>query len=204
MNKDSVDSTEKLILDAAKKVFIEKGMEGARMHEIAEEANINKALLHYYYRTKEKLFFAVFQYAFQQFLPNVEALFKTGMPFNQRIEMFVHQYMKLLLKNPFIPLFILHEINRNPEMIANHIFQSGINPRALEQIIHEEIEQGNIRPIQPRQLILNIISLCVFPIAAKPLIQRILFTNDSNEYEKFLEERETEVTQFILNAIKIK
>lgn len=111
--------------------------------------------------------------------------------------------MKLLLKNPFIPLFILHEINRNPDMIVDHLFQSGVNPKALRQIIHEEIEKGNIKPIDPRQLILNIISLCVFPIAAKPLIQRILFDNDKKAYEKFLEERETEVIRFIQNAIKI-
>ena len=88
-------------------------------------------------------------------------------------------------------------------MIVDHLFQSGVNPKALQEIIREEIEEGKIAPIDPRQLILNIISLCVFPIAAKPLIQRILFNNDKKAYEKFLEERETEVIRFIQNAIKI-
>ena len=63
--------TEQLILEAAKKVFFNKGFDGARMQEIADVAGINKALLHYYFRSKDKLFEAIFFDAFQQFIPRV-------------------------------------------------------------------------------------------------------------------------------------
>ena len=53
--------TEEKIFDAATDVFVEKGMDGARMQDIANHAGINKALLHYYFRTKDQLFNAVFE-----------------------------------------------------------------------------------------------------------------------------------------------
>ena len=82
-------STEEVIFDAAQKVFIEKGFNGARMEEIAKEASINKSLLHYYYRTKDKLFKAIFERVFKSFMPNVLTFWESDLPFFTKIERFV-------------------------------------------------------------------------------------------------------------------
>ncbi|MBN2613056.1 MAG: TetR/AcrR family transcriptional regulator [Bacteroidales bacterium] len=195
--------TEGKILEAAKKVFIEKGLEGTRMQEIANEAKINKALLHYYYRTKEKLFNAVFQFAITRFIPHIEGIFNSDKNFFEILEAIIEQYITLISKNPFIPIFVLHEINRHPDRLADIIKSAGIQPKILIEKIEKEVEKGTIRPVSALNLIVNIISLCVFPFAARPLIQRLLFDNDKHAYTTFIQSRKTEVTSFIINAIKI-
>jgi TetR/AcrR family transcriptional regulator len=68
---NSYSETERKILQAAREVFQRKGLYGARMQEIADAAGINKALLHYYFRNKDKLFDAIFSDVFQNFIPGL-------------------------------------------------------------------------------------------------------------------------------------
>ena len=99
--------TEEIILDAAKKVFTRKGLSGARMQEIADEAKINKSLLHYYYRTKEKLFATVFKAVLNNFLPKGLKILNSDENLFTKIKIFSKEYINLLMKNPYLPLFIL-------------------------------------------------------------------------------------------------
>jgi AcrR family transcriptional regulator len=195
-------NTQKLILEAAKKVFLSKGLDGARMQEIADEAGINKALLHYYFRSKDKLFDAIFEDVFQQFLPKVSLLIFSDKPFIEKIWAFVDTYLDVLLKNPLVPIFILHELSRNPERIVNLFMNQGVPHEFFQEMLRKEIESGQIKQVNPIHLIVNIISMCVFPIAAKPILKGVLFSNDDEAYDRFLQERKTEVTLFIINAIK--
>src|SRR6478672_10927133 len=112
MAKTGKDETaEARILTAARKVFIAKGMAGARMQDIADEAGINKALLHYYFRSKEKLFEQIFKELSFQFLPRVNAIFESDKPLFEKIEMFCCEYISKMIENPFIQLFIVNEMN---------------------------------------------------------------------------------------------
>lgn len=111
------ENTEEKILEAAKEVFIEKGNDGARMQEIADKAGINKSLLHYYYRTKEKLFESVFKFAFSQFAPKFLNTFNTGEDFFTQLRKFIDIYIDLISKNSFIPMFILNEVNRKKQAL---------------------------------------------------------------------------------------
>lgn len=197
-------NTEKLILEAAKSVFIRKGMTGARMQEIADEAGINKSLLHYYYRSKEKLFDAVFRSVFFSFFPHFDTIMLSDATLFDKIRKFCENYLDVLMKNPFIPLFILHELNNDPQRLANYIKQIGIDPKEFSIQVKKEIEKGIIRPVEPRQLIINMLSMCVFPIAGRPLIQAIVFNDDKAAYDRFLEGRKKEIPDFIINSIKAK
>ncbi len=199
---DNQSNTEDKILEAAKKVFIEKGLEGARMQEIANEARINKALLHYYYRTKEKLFGAVFRYAITKFIPGIGEVLNSEMPFLEKIEIIIGKYISLLKKNPIIPIFVLHEINRHPDRLVGIMTGSGIKPEMFLKQIEKEIQAGTIKPVDPRQLIVNILSLCVFPFAAKPLILRLFFNNNKRLFDSFIEARKKEIPEFIIDSIK--
>jgi TetR/AcrR family transcriptional regulator len=198
--------TEALILAAAKKVFVNKGLDGARTQEIADEAGINKALVHYYFRTKEKLFDAVFQEAFNQFLPRISFMMVSDFPILKKIEIFIDTYMDLLIENPHLPAFIIHEVNRNPDFSLIEILRTkgGIQPEIFFAQVQKEVDAGNIMPINPPHLMINILGLCIFPFAGKPIIKGFIFHGDNEKYEKFIMERKQEVTQFVINALKVK
>lgn len=195
-------NTEQKILVAAKAIFIEKGLEGARMQEIADEAGINKALLHYYYRTKDKLFDAVFVSAFNKMVPQVIELLKADLPLFEKITQFTENYIDIFIDNPFIPGFVLHELSRNPERIVDLISNMGIQPEIFIQQVQEEIDQGKIIPIDPRQLIVNMLAMCIFPFVAKPILNSIIFNGSNEAFIDFIEERKKAVPEFIINSIK--
>jgi len=200
-------NTEQKILDAAKDVFQQKGMTGARMQEIADKAGINKALLHYYYRTKEKLFEKVFEIAFSLFIPRVKDMMSSDRPIFEKIDFFVENYLNLLQKHPYIPAFIISELNRNPKILVGIIekniqLKEGNVIELLEKQISKEVKQGVIKPISAYNLVTNIVSLCIFPIVAKPILQGVLFQNNDDEYEQFLKQRREFVKEYIINSIK--
>jgi len=205
--QNHLSETEKSILEAARIVFIRKGFDGTTMQEIANEAGINKSLLHYYFRSKEKLFQQVLEEAFYQFIPKVSEVMLANIPLFNKIEFFVETYIDLIQKNPYIPSFVLQEINRNPEAISAMIVNiSGyIKNEALQIIasqIDSEIKSGIIKPVNPKHLIVNMIGLSVFPFIARPIIKPIIFDNEESAYQLFLNERKKEVVSFIINAIK--
>jgi AcrR family transcriptional regulator len=201
--KEHSSSTEEKILEAAKKVFVIHGLEGTSMQQIADEASINKSLLHYYFRTKEKLFGTVLKYAFKFIVPQIQVILNSDDHIYVKIERLVSEYMDLLMKNKFIPAFIMHEINRNPDGLFQIMQGSGIDPRIFIEQFSAEMKAGNIRTIDPRHLIINMLSLCIFPVAARPLMQRVFFGNDEKMYKQFLVERKKVVSDFIIQSLKV-
>jgi AcrR family transcriptional regulator len=187
--KNMDKNTESKILEAAKKVFVEKGFDGARMQEIADTAGINKALLHYYFRSKDKLFLTIFEEAFKSFSPKLGLILISDLPFLEKIRLFIESYIDLLLENPFLPLFVLNEISRNPEVIQN-VVVSSIEQifKNMDAVISKEVELGLIRKVDTYQLILNIVSMCIFPFAGKPLL-KLLFNKTDEEYRNLIFER---------------
>ena len=204
MSEIKKDNTEEKILNAAQTVFIKKGMDGSRMQEIADEAGINKALLHYYFRTKQKLFEAIFKKVFKHTFPNISKFMLSDLPIEEKLGTFIEKYIGLLLKNPFFPSFILKEISRDPEFLATVIKSQGVNPKEIFEMFEKEMEAGKIRKMDPRDLMINILALSVFPFAAKPLINIMFFGNNKKAYNIFLKKRKNTVKEFILNSILIK
>ena len=195
-------NTEEKIIVAAEKVFIEKGLAGARMQEIADEAGINKSLLHYYYRSKEKLFTMVFKLAFKTFAPNLIKAFGGDDDFFTKIERFVFAYLSIIDKNPHIPVFIISELGNNPKRLVDIIGYLDLNVQPIYDAIEEEIKKKTIKEIEPSDLIINIVALCVFPIVAKPIIKNIVFKGSEEEYKKMLDRRKVEAARFVISAIK--
>ncbi|MBN1599116.1 MAG: TetR/AcrR family transcriptional regulator [Bacteroidales bacterium] len=196
--------TEEKILEAAMTVFIQKGKAAARMQEIADTAGINKALLHYYYRSKDKLYESVFSIVIKQLLlPKIFKILQEEEDVFALIHQFADFYVGVINKNPFIPLFVIEEINKNPNRLSNAVLNSGI---PIEQVIarfQKAMDEGKIRKTDPRQILVNLISMCIFPVAARNMLLPILFNNSKTEYKKFLELRKTEVAEFIIQSIKI-
>lgn len=198
---DKEHNTEALILSAARKVFLQKGFDGARMQEIADEAGINKALLHYYFRSKEKLFETVFKEAFGKMIPKIADAFNNHSSLKEMLETFVENYISILIENPFIPPFIISEINRNPKAIFSMMQNIGIQPNMIITGIQKILDREKITQFSAPHLLTNLIALCVFPFVSRPLLQEFLFQNQEDEFIKFLEERKKTIPLFILNSL---
>ena len=91
-----IESTEDKIFAAAEKIFLRDGYAGSRMQDIADLAGINKALLHYYFRSKDKLFERIFDKKAGVMFPAMEELFEIEMPFTDLLCIYVEKYMELL------------------------------------------------------------------------------------------------------------
>lgn len=202
MSKIKNETTEEQILEAAKTVFQAKGMDGARMQEIADKAGINKAMLHYYYRSKQLLFEAVFKQAFSLLAPQLNAILNDDSSLEDKIKNFTVNYTTFMIKHPYLPNFIIQELNRNQEFIIKLKKNTGFpNLEKFKAKVKEEIAQGILIPIDADQLFVNIISLNIFPFLGKPLIKAFIDKDDS-EFKAFVETRKTEVSHFIINSIK--
>ena len=202
MNKTKDKNTEEHILDAAKNVFQTKGMDGARMQEIADKAGINKAMLHYYYRSKQQLFEAVFKNAFSLLAPQLNAILNDDSSIEDKIKNFTSNYISFISKHPYLPNFIIQELNRNQDFILSLKDNKGF-PKLdkFKKQVALEVEKGIIKPISAEQLFINILALNIFPFVAKPLIMAVINV-DSEAYKQLIEARKIEVSNFIINSIK--
>ena len=195
-------TTEEKIFNAARIVFQKKGFAGARMQEIADEAEINKAMLHYCFKSKELLFKAVFMNAFSQLAPQINAIFNSQDTVFDKITKFTHSYISFVIVNPYLPQFIIQEMNNNPEFVMSFMNnENRPNPAVLIAQIEKEITDGIIKPINPKQLLLDIFSMTVFPFAAKMMVKGIIQISDA-EFNQMMEERKTAIAEQIINSIK--
>ena len=203
MVKVEDNKTEETILEAAKGVFLRKGMFGARMQEIANDAGINKSLLHYYYRSKQLLFEAVFKQAFGLMAPKINDVLNSELELEEKIKSLTHNYISFVLKHPYLPGFVIQELNSNPDFVNTLITEKHFpNITVFKKQVEEQVEAGKIKPIDANQLFVNILSLTIFPFIANPLLKG--FTRlDDEAYNNLLENRKNEVSDFIINAIKV-
>ncbi len=200
----SSDSTKEKIVQAAQRIFVRKGMDGARMQEIADEAGINKAMLHYYFHSKDQLFREVFYGILSRLIPGLINIFKGNEPFEDKIEAIVYEYDAYMSKNPILPQFVIREINRDPEQLAGFMTDQGLDFLQIEEMVDQEVKNGKIRPITFPHLFANLIGMIVMPYIGRPLFQRKLFNNDSEKYDQYLLERRTVITQFVKQALLVK
>ena len=202
MKENKNKNTEKQILNAAKNVFQTKGMDGARMQEIADKARINKAMLHYYFRSKQLLFEAGFKNAFSLLAPQLNAILNDESSIEDKIKNFTSNYISFIIKHPYLPSFIIQELNRNQDFILKLKDNKGFpNLDKFKKQVDEEVKKNIIKPISAEQLFINILALNIFPFVAKPLIMAL--TNaDSKVYKQLMEDRKIEVANFIINSIK--
>ena len=196
-------NSEDKILAAAKKIFIREGMAGARMQDIADEAGINKALLHYYFKNKEQLFERVLKEAIGRFIPKVKELLLSEISVYEKIEVFCHEYIAMAVENPYIPLFVLSEVNRQPEVFIRKMFADGLPDFSIfVRQMEQEIEGGRMRKISPVQLLMNMMGMCVFPFVGKPILQALMGL-DELQFRMTMEQRKQQVAAFVLNSIRI-
>ena len=197
-------NTEQVILQTARKIFIQKGLAGARMQDIADQAGFNKALVHYYFTSKDKLFDLVFEQEMSNLFSNLVAILSSDLPLFEKIENIVSLDIDHLTQFPGLPIFVLNEMSRNPDVILKRLKKIPVQKvmDGFQKQINSEIKKGTIKRITADQLFINIQSLCIFPFIARPMIKGLLQFDDKT-YLVMIEKRKTEVAQFIISAIKV-
>jgi TetR/AcrR family transcriptional regulator len=202
--------TEQRILAAAREVFIRRGTAGARMQEIAEEAGVNQALLHYYFRSKDRLAEAVFSEVAGRLGPAIGRVLGSDDPLEKKVEQFVHLYIDTARKHPYIPGYVLAELHHQPDRVAAMVARiaGGSSAPVAQPILarigsqlEELAARGVMRPIAPEQFLTNLIALCVLPFAARPMLT-IALGMDEPAFQRFLDERRAQLPGFILNALR--
>lgn len=194
--------TEEKIFSAAQTVFQKRGFDGARMQEIADVAEINKSMLHYYYRSKDKLFQQVFQAGVKKIMPKIFGILKAEIPLEDKVHQIVNFYHEMFRENQHLPSFVVYEMNQHPERFKEFMGAMNIQlPTVFTDQVTEEVEEGRMLKITPEQFLLNIVSLCMMPMLAKTMVQTI-FSLEEDSYFKFLEERRTLIPGIIMNGVK--
>lgn len=202
MVKSKDISTEQKILDAARQVFFDKGMHGARMQDIADKAGINKAMLHYYFRSKDKLFETIFTDASNHFFPMLKAIIESDKTVFEKIEVLCIEYINQVGKMPYLPVFILSEASRQQQVFLKKLWTRQKLPlKSFTGMIETAVREKKIKPVDPLQLLMNILSLCIFPFAAQPIFQHAAGIS-KKEYETMIEERKKTIPRLIIQSIK--
>jgi AcrR family transcriptional regulator len=194
--------TEEKIFEAATIVFEEEGLSGARMQSIADRAGINKALLHYYFRTKDHLFEAVFTKLAKKMFMKFNPIFENNLSLEEKIRFFFKEHISFMQQNPKLPGFILNEINHNPQRIQKlikNIEFKNLWLKILEQH-KDELYKYNITEETLPQIMTTIASLSVFPFAAKGILE-VIFENMGVDFDKFIELRKNFAADFVIKAI---
>ncbi len=199
---DSEKQTEDKIFDAATIEFTEQGLSGARMQNIADRAGINKALLHYYFRTKDHLFEAVFAKVAKNLFTKFSPLLDDNLTLPEKIRFFYREHISFLQENPRLAGFIISEINRNPERIRKIINNVDFKKiwKDIFRIHAGELKEYNINEDNLPQIMTTIVSLSVFPFAARGIFE-VVFSKIGVDYNKYIEDRKEFAADFVLRAL---
>ncbi len=202
--------TEGRILAAAHRVFLRTGTAGARMQEIAAEAGVNSALLHYYFRSKERLSEAVFVRAAGELFPVVAGILVSDATLEQKVRQVVEVELDRLAAAPYLPAYIISELAHHPERIHQLLAaMTGSRTQAIGETLikalgaqlRAEVRLGHIRTIAPEQFLANLLSLCIFPFAARPMLE-VLLHLDGDRFEKFIRERRRDLPEFFMMGLR--
>ena len=197
--------TETKIIDAATEIFLQKGKDGARMQEIADKAGINKALLHYYFRSKDKLFEKVFYKEVRTMLNTTLDSFIETDNFKKFLQIFISNYIDNVARRRKLYRFVLWESENFIENVTDQfsqIFTSrGFKQNPIILKVKKAIAEGQIRKLDANNFALNLISMCLFPIVAAPVLGRIVTELDVDN-PRFWKKRKREIFNMIWNGIK--
>jgi AcrR family transcriptional regulator len=193
------------ILDAADDIFVRRGVDGARMQEIADHAGVNKALLHYYFRSKADLARAVWFRIASSFAPGILQMMASDLSLEDKIDRFVDAYHATLTRHPYLMAYVISEAARHPDLVED--FYSAERRRAarrmidiLRQQIDDHVRAKKMAPISAEQFFVTLAGSCLFPFAARPMIGGVFGLNSAG-LRDFMERRRRELPAFLKRAL---
>jgi AcrR family transcriptional regulator len=194
------------ILDAADEVFVRRGIDGARTREIAAKAGVNKALIHYYFRTKTDLARAVWLRIASSLVPGIFQMMASDAPLDDKIDAFVDSYLTRLKRHPYLPAYVVSEAARRPDFVPA-FYASGRGAaakrmvRKLRDQIQEQVKKGKIAPIDADQFFITLASSCMFPFVMRAMLSAALGIGPS-QFDSFIERRRKTLPAFLKRGLR--
>lgn len=197
-------NTEQKIFDAATELFLEKGVDRTSVREIASKANINLALMNYYFRSKENLFDAIFSQLVKKNTKKLIKILDSDLDLEEKIRQYVGLYIDMLSENPLLVSFVMSILHRSRDRITEmKAISSLYSTDIFAQQIIEESKSGKIRRTDPTQLYVDMLSLIAFPFAIKTLVMdKRGFTEE--EFAAFIQERKQRIPDMLIESLRPK
>lgn len=192
-------TTEEKIRQAATKVFLEKGFDGTTTRDIAAEADINLALLNYYFRSKQKLFDSVFEEMIKLFFEGIETVLSQPIPLKEKITALIDYDMRMLRQTPDLVLFVLNEMHRNPSRFVPSIARSIVQ---FEEQLEEAHQAGLTRSISASHL-MGIISANTQFVFLSKSVHMNVWNQTADEFDAFVMEHEKLICDMIIRYLFI-
>ena len=206
MPADAASDTETQILEAAHRVFLRRGTAGARTQEIADEAGVNKALLHYYFRTKERLAEAVFLRAARTLFPQMLQALASDLPLREKLQQAIDAELAILDANPYLPGYVISEFQYRPDtfrtLLTDALPVEAVRRAVFEKIQYQldaEADAGRLRPTRAEDLIVALMAQLVFPFAAAPMLETLLGL-DADAQRAMTERRRASLADALLRS----
>jgi TetR/AcrR family transcriptional regulator len=201
----SDQNMEQAILKSATRLFLERGFKATSTTEIAKAAGCNQALVHYYYRTKDRLFEAIFEKKMKFFISSLLQIESEDLPFLEKLAKRIESHFDAIIEDPQLPQFLFTEINSNPKRLEQLREKLSELPAEVFQKIQSEVETevaaGNIRPISVYDLLLTIVSLNIMVFIAGPMFSAITRISEE-DFIKLRERRKKEHVHIIISSLK--
>jgi TetR/AcrR family transcriptional regulator len=196
--------TEQAIFDAALEVFAREGQNGARMQAIADTADINKAMLHYYFRDKETLYEEVFGYTVRRFMASFGESLSQAPTFEETLRVFIDGYVEFVRSDEAAMRLMIQENLAGGHLLGKHLRNAAeageAPPRILADTIAAAAEAGEIRSVDPLHTVLSVISTCLFFFVARPTVEIMHSTADA-DWDAFVEERKEHLFDLIYHGL---
>jgi TetR/AcrR family transcriptional regulator len=199
MGVDEALQTEKLIKEKAKTLFFQKGYLDATTQEIADEAGVNRALIHYYFRSRDLMLDILLEETLQEKKDRVLTILSSDLPFREKIARYIDTVVEYGLKYPYLENFIISETARHPDKIRNFCSKHPVKSSDLiREQLENEIRKKKIAPITAEHFMVNLVALCNYPLLAKSVLKTVHGMTDQT-YRKFLQERKRVIFSTIFN-----
>ncbi len=197
-------STEQKIFDAATELFLEKGVDRTSVREIAAKAEINLALMNYYFRSKENLFISIFSQLVKKNSKKLIKILDSELGLEDKIRQYVHVYIDMLSENPLLVSFVMAILHRSRERITEmKVISSLYSTDQFAQQLVEEGKKGNIRRTDPTQLFVDMLSLIAFPFAIRLLVMdKNNYTDE--DFDRFIQERKQRVPEMLIDSLRTR
>ncbi|MBO4544823.1 MAG: helix-turn-helix transcriptional regulator [Verrucomicrobia bacterium] len=195
-------SLEDVIITAARQLFMERGYVNTSMSEIALKAGINRPTLHYYFRTKDKMFKAVYADLIFAFAPKIQNIFSEESPFLDKVEKVLDEYILIFKKYPDLPWFILSETRRDIRYMQKTVKSLNFDkyPMMVEKYLRDEMKKGHLKTVPIPVVFLTFYSQLIFPFVGKNIIISFFCEND-DQFQSLIAEWKKQILLQMKNLL---
>lgn len=188
------------IIESARSEFFAHGFDGARMQSIVDNTAVTKAMIHYYFDTKQKLYEAVYKESVANIFDGLMDVLNQDIPLFKKLEQLIEQCLRISEQHPEQLAFVITESERKAALLIplfRELYSSEIS--VFEKQLNEAADKYEIASVDVRHVLLNIFSLCFYPVLASEITRTMLKVESDGDMSKLAKSRKGVVLDTILN-----